>query len=57
MSINRIDHKENFVVVDKEYLNDKIAKYKIPEFVEFMTEIPRNPSGKIIKHELKKLFP
>lgn len=23
MSINRIDHKENFVVVDKEYLNDK----------------------------------
>ncbi len=40
----------------KEYLSDKIAKYKIPEFVDFMTEIPRNPSGKILKHELKKMF-
>ena len=40
----------------KEYLQDKIAKYKLPEFVEFMTDFPRNPTGKILKLELKKLF-
>jgi len=38
------------------YLGDKIAKYKIPEFVEFMTQFPRNPTGKILKQELKKMF-
>jgi long-chain acyl-CoA synthetase len=41
-------------VVD--YLRDKIAKYKLPEFVEFMDELPTNPTGKILKHELKKKF-
>ncbi len=40
----------------KEYLQDKIAKYKLPEFVEFMKSFPRNPTGKILKHELKKRF-
>jgi len=40
----------------KEYLNDKIAKYKIPEFVEFMPVIPKTAAGKILKHELKKMF-
>lgn len=40
----------------KEYLQDKIAKYKIPEFVEFVKDFPRNPTGKILKHELKKIF-
>jgi long-chain acyl-CoA synthetase len=38
------------------YLSDKIAKYKIPEFVAFMSALPRNPTGKILKHELKKMF-
>ena len=40
----------------KEYLQDKIAKYKLPEFVEFMKSFPRNPTGKILKQELKKRF-
>ena len=40
----------------KEYLDDKIAKYKIPEFVEFMDNFPRNPTGKILKQDLKKMF-
>jgi long-chain acyl-CoA synthetase len=40
----------------KQYLQDKIAKYKLPEFVEFMTDFPRNPTGKILKQELKKKF-
>ncbi|MCX7982906.1 MAG: AMP-binding protein [Syntrophales bacterium] len=40
----------------KTYLEDKIAKYKIPEYVNFVKEFPRNPTGKILKQELKKLF-
>jgi long-chain acyl-CoA synthetase len=37
----------------KQYLQDKIAKYKLPEF---MKDFPRNPTGKILKQELKKKF-
>jgi long-chain acyl-CoA synthetase len=40
----------------KEYLQDRIAKYKLPEFVEIMTDFPRTPTGKILKQELKKKF-
>ncbi len=39
----------------QEYLSDKIAKYKIPESVNFMKEFPRNPTGKILKHRLKEM--
>ena len=35
------------------YLSGKLAKYKIPEFVDFMDQIPRNPSGKILKTKLR----
>lgn len=38
----------------KSYLQDKIAKYKIPEYVDFMEQFPRNPTGKILKHQLKE---
>ena len=39
----------------KSYLEDKLARYKIPEIIEFMEQLPRNPTGKILKKELKKL--
>lgn len=39
----------------KQFLEDKIAKYKIPEFVVFMTAFPLNPTGKILKAELKNM--
>ena len=29
---------------------------KIPERLEIMTEVPRNPSGKVPKHELQSQF-
>lgn len=37
----------------KSYLQDKLARYKIPEIIEFMDEIPRNPTGKILKKNLR----
>jgi len=37
----------------KAYLSDKLARYKIPEVIEFMEQIPRNPTGKILKKNLR----
>ncbi|HDZ23882.1 MAG TPA: long-chain-fatty-acid--CoA ligase [Desulfobacteraceae bacterium] len=39
----------------KDYLKDKLAKYKIPEHVEFVEDLPRNPTGKVLKKELKRM--
>jgi long-chain acyl-CoA synthetase len=32
----------------------KIASYKVPEAVEFIPALPKNPTGKILKKELRK---
>ncbi|MFP4573489.1 MAG: class I adenylate-forming enzyme family protein [Desulfobacterales bacterium] len=37
----------------KQYLAGRIAGYKIPEIVEFYDAFPLNPTGKILKEELK----
>lgn len=34
----------------------RLARYKLPSAIEFMTEIPRNASGKIQKVELRKPY-
>jgi long-chain acyl-CoA synthetase len=34
---------------------DAIASYKVPETIEFLAELPKNPTGKILKKELRKL--
>jgi len=38
------------------YCKGNLANYKKPKKVFFMQSFPRNPSGKIIKEELKKAF-
>ncbi len=40
-------------VVD--FLRDKIASFKLPQYVAFIDMLPRNPSGKILKTELRKM--
>lgn len=37
-----------------DYLRDKVASFKLPKYVEFIDMLPRNPSGKILKTELRK---
>ena len=37
-----------------DFLKDKIASFKMPKIVEFIPMLPRNPSGKILKTELRK---
>ncbi|MYW03744.1 FadD3 family acyl-CoA ligase [Streptomyces sp. SID3343] len=35
------------------YCRAEMANYKVPRAVEFVTELPRNPSGKVLKFELR----
>lgn len=39
------------------HCDGRIARYKIPKSVEFIEEIPRNPTGKILKRVLREQFP
>lgn len=37
------------------YCQNQLAKYKWPKFIEFTKSLPRNPMGKILRKELRKL--
>ncbi|AHC23756.1 MULTISPECIES: long-chain-fatty-acid--CoA ligase FadD2 [Mycobacteriaceae] len=39
----------------KAYVRDNLARYKVPREVVFIEELPRNPTGKILKRELREL--
>jgi fatty-acyl-CoA synthase len=39
----------------KHYVRDRLAKYKVPREVIFLDELPRNPTGKILKRELREM--
>ncbi len=39
----------------KTYVKDNLARYKVPREVIFLDELPRNPTGKILKRELRDL--
>jgi len=36
-----------------ESTKEKIASYKCPTSINFISEMPRNPSGKILRRELR----
>jgi len=39
-----------------DFARERIAGYKIPRSIVFADELPRNPSGKILKTELRKAY-
>jgi fatty-acyl-CoA synthase len=39
----------------KHYVRENLARYKVPREVVFLDELPRNPTGKILKRELRKM--
>ena len=52
--------RKNASLAEAEVLNyclGKLAGYKQPKMAAFVEEIPRNPSGKILKRVLRKQFP
>jgi len=40
-----------------EFCQGRLAKYKIPKRVEFLPSLPYTPYGKVLKAELRKMFP
>jgi acyl-CoA synthetase (AMP-forming)/AMP-acid ligase II len=39
-----------------EYCKVRLARYKRPKSVDFVDELPKNPSGKILKKDLRKKY-
>ena len=39
----------------KHYVRENLARYKVPREVVFLDELPRNPTGKILKRELREI--
>ena len=39
----------------KAYVKDNLANYKVPRDVVFLDELPRNPTGKVLKGELEEM--
>lgn len=39
----------------KHYVREHLARYKVPREVVFLDELPRNPTGKILKRELRDM--
>ena len=37
----------------KEYIRENLARYKVPRDVEFLDELLRNPTGKVLKRDLR----
>ena len=38
------------------WARERIAGYKLPKSVDFIDALPRNPTGKILKRELRKAY-
>ena len=38
------------------FARTRIAGFKLPKTIDFIAELPRNPSGKVLKRELRKPF-
>ena len=39
-----------------DWARERIAGYKLPKSVDFIDALPRNPTGKILKRELRKAY-
>jgi fatty-acyl-CoA synthase len=39
----------------KEFVKQNLARYKVPRDVIFLEELPRNPSGKVLKRQLREM--
>ncbi|MFI5171702.1 MAG: class I adenylate-forming enzyme family protein [Chitinophagales bacterium] len=40
----------------RSWAKDKMAEYKLPTELKLVTELPRNPAGKILRKQLRELF-
>ena len=40
----------------RQFCKDRLAGYKAPKTLEFVEELPKNPTGKILKRELREPY-
>jgi long-chain acyl-CoA synthetase len=40
----------------RKFLREHIANYKVPHRIEFWKEMPRNPQGKVLKREIRRMI-
>ena len=38
-----------------DWMRERLAHYKCPKSIDFVDTLPRNPSGKLLKRELRQL--
>ena len=38
------------------FARERLAGYKLPRSVELVADLPHNPSGKVLKHELRARY-
>jgi acyl-CoA synthetase (AMP-forming)/AMP-acid ligase II len=38
----------------REYCRSRLASFKVPEYIDFVADLPRNSLGKVLKAELRK---
>jgi long-chain acyl-CoA synthetase len=38
------------------FARERLAGYKLPRSIDFVDELPRTPSGKVLKHELRNRY-
>ena len=51
--------KEGVTVTEEEiiqFCKERLASYKKPKIVKFVKSLPKNPSGKILKYELRRIY-
>jgi fatty-acyl-CoA synthase len=41
----------------KRYVKENLAAYKVPRHVDFVDELPRTSTGKVLKRELRRELP
>ena len=39
----------------REHVREHLARYKVPREVRFLDALPRNPTGKVLKRQLREL--
>lgn len=49
------DPTEELAKKVREHVNSRIAPYKVPKDIEFVTELPKTPTGKLSRRELQLL--
>ncbi|MBO0855558.1 MAG: hypothetical protein J2P18_17545, partial [Nocardia sp.] len=40
----------------RDFLRERIAGYKVPRTVDFTDELPRTPTGKLVKGKLREQY-